>query len=121
VKVINLETLRWSLTELASREEQEQLWLGLSKDEMSSFEEATCGVFDDAGLTRAVDSGYLRRKFSEEINNKVASLSRLVAELPRNVHPREVINHPKMEDVRKLAQELLSLFDAEGGGAGDTS
>ena len=46
--MINLETLRWSLTELASREEQEQLWLGLSKDEMSSFEEATCGLFDDA-------------------------------------------------------------------------
>jgi Lon protease-like protein len=112
--MISAETLRWSLEELASKEEQERLWLGRNKDEISSFEEARCGVFDDAGLTRAIDSGFLADNYSEAFCGKVDELHRSVKSIPDNSKPEDVLNHPEMERIRCLATALLEMLPNEG-------
>ena len=64
---ISLDVLRWRLEELASLEEQKRLWLGASLREMSTFEEACCGVFDDAGVRRAIENGFMLDRYGSEI------------------------------------------------------
>ncbi len=112
--MLNGNILIESLQVFASKDMQEKLWMYGDKNQMSSFEEACCGVFDDSGLTRAIDSGYLQKHFSVDLCEKVQDFDRFLGFLPSNARPEEVINHPKMGEVRKLAGELLELF-AQGG------
>jgi hypothetical protein len=108
--MINHDMLRWRLEELSNREEQERLWLGNSGGEMSSFTEAICGVFDDAGLTRAIESNFLQKNYSEAFCRKVNELDRTINSIPENSSPREIIDHPRMEQIRILASEILDMF-----------
>ena len=108
--MINSETLCENLRELASRDLQEEIWLGNRENRMSSFEEAVCGVFDDAGLTRAIDTGFLQRTFSQEVHQRATELSDLVTLLPDKASPQDIIDHPRMNKVRSVASELLALF-----------
>jgi hypothetical protein len=113
--MINRNVLLWSLEELASKSEQERLWDGPSDSkEISSFTEAVCGVFDDAGITRALEKGYLKSHFSSDLCQKVQELDALISHVPHyGVAPREVIEHPGMTKIRKVASELLLLFRTE--------
>ena len=108
--MINTEMACWRLEELASRIEQERLWMGRTDSEMSSFEEARCGLFDDAGVMRALESGSLRKTHSEELCLKFMALHELLKKLPENARPEDVIAHPRMAEVRSLAADLLSLL-----------
>jgi len=93
------------LTELRDKEAQEKLWLH-GDEEISSFTEAICGVFDDGGVSRALDKG--------EVDEPLASLFRrldsLVAKVPEHSKPDHIIAHPAMEDVRTVAGELLKAL-----------
>jgi hypothetical protein len=107
---INYDVLRWSLEELASVEVQQRLWLGDSLGEASSFQEAICGVFDDSGLGRAMESGWIAERFGNDITSKVAELGTLVDKVPPNLPPREIIGLPLMADVRRVSRELMNFF-----------
>jgi len=113
--MINEQTALWCLEELANRDEQERLWLGRTKGEMSSLEEAWCGLFDDAGISRALESGYMRKKFSVEFCQKLELLRDVLRQLPEMSPPQIVIEHPKMEEVRRLAADLINMFIKESG------
>lgn len=102
------------LQELANKEMQMRYWVYGNDNEMSSFEEAICMVFDDAGLTRAMEKGYLKKNFSEELCRKVSELDKALDSIPQNVRPEEQIENPYMETVRAIAQDLLILFSKEG-------
>lgn len=103
------------LENLASREEQERLWLARTGNETGSLAEAWCGFFDDAGIARAMESGYLQKTYSEELCRKVEALRNLLKQLPEPAPPKLVIAHPKMEEVRRIAADLLILFSQENG------
>ncbi len=102
-----------NLNELASKELQEKLWLHGNENQMSSFTEAICGVFDDARLTRALETGYLKNNFSGVLCQKVEKLDQLINLVPEELPPEEIITHPKMSAVRALSGELLDLFKSE--------
>ena len=55
--MLDINLLLENLEELASKDMQEQLWLHRNKNRMSTFTEAICGIFDDARLTRVLDTG----------------------------------------------------------------
>jgi len=105
--MINKKVLKWSLEELSNIEQQRRLWLGQSKDEMSSFEEACCGVFDDSGLTRAFDKGLVERDYGEGVASMVKELGVLVGSVESNLSPKDVIQHRAMTRMRSLSKELL--------------
>jgi len=107
MKEIDKQTVTWALEELASRDEQERLWLSDgSSGEVSSFTEAICGVFDDGGVSRAIDSGNL----SGELAGKFKALETSIRTIPEDVHPKQQIDHPAMKDIAKLSEELLKLL-----------
>ena len=102
-----------SLEELSSKELQEKLWLNGDENRISSFTEACCGIFDDAGLSRAVETGYLEKYFSRELCHKVDKLDWLLDKIQEDLPPKEIIRHPEMDEVRVLSGELLALFESE--------
>jgi hypothetical protein len=102
-----------SLEELSDKELQEKLWLHGDENGISSFTEACCGLFDDAGLSRAVETGYLEKYFSKELCHKVDKLEWLLDKISEYLPEEEIIKHPKMDEVRVLSGELLALFKNE--------
>lgn len=109
------------LEELSDREEQIKLWWHGNEKNMSSFSEAICAVFDDAGISRAMENGYLCSNFSQQLCQKISALDHAVNLIPENENPQDIINHPRMDNVRLLASELLDLFKAEMGQPPSTS
>ena len=109
--MINQHRLKDGLRELASRDIQERLWVHGDEDEMSSFTEAICTVFDDAGITRAIDSGYLQKNFSHEVCRAMDELDRLIQLVPEDAAPEETIENQKMESIRLLSRRILELLD----------
>ncbi len=109
--------LRSGLQELASRAEQERLWTGLTPDVMASFVETACFVFSYDLLGAEMDSGLLSERYGDVVGEKTEQLLKLVQNFPKGLSPLAQINHPMMDEIRMVAQELLdsSLFaNAEG-------
>ena len=101
------------LRELSSRELQEASWLGGDPENTFSFTEAICGVFDDSGLMRELESGRLQAVVSEELLQKLAQLYDAIDLIPEESSPATILEHPGMESVRTLAGELLRLFERD--------
>ena len=110
--MLNVNLLIENLTILASETEQRRYWLPNGTNEMSLLDEQLCGIFDDAGLTRAIDTGWLAKNFSEEFCKKVKSLKKALTYVPYDQAPEIIIEHPRMPEVRKLSKELLGLLDS---------
>lgn len=118
---INLEVLKWNLEEMASLEEQRQLWLARRKGEMSTFEEACCGIFDDSGLSRAMDKGLVEDYYGNEVAQKVEILNHLIDKVPDNLNPNDLIEHPIMCQIRQAAKEVLESTMLKGEGTHNES
>ena len=99
--------LRWSLEELASREQQEQFWLGRVPGMMSTFEEAWAGAFDDSGLWAVYDEQEFLEEYGGDVVRLIELLRSLLKKVPLNVHPSEIIPLPVLEEIRKVSQQLL--------------
>ena len=101
---IVLEAVTDGLNELSSNEVQERLWLSDgSTGEVSSFEEAICCIFDDGGVTRAMDT----KALPNSLASLFTELNVLIDKIPSNVHPRVVIDHPAMKEITKIAKSIL--------------
>ena len=100
--------LKSALEELASREQQERVWLGLEPGVMSSFVEMACFIFSYPLLGAAMDSGDLRKWYGKSVNEKAEKLRKLVRAFPPDLSPLDEINHPMMNEIRLVAQALLN-------------
>jgi hypothetical protein len=107
---MNIEMVGWGLEELSDRALQEKLWLGKSEGEMSSFIEAICATFDDSGLGDALSSPSNKYGLSDVVREKANILRGLIQQVPQTGNPQEIIQNPKMENVRRAAAELLELI-----------
>jgi hypothetical protein len=113
---MNTQGIIWGLEELSDREEQVRIWanIGNSEGGMSSFGEAICRLFDDAGLGFILDSERKRTEVSPELLEIADKLDRLVRKVPQDLDELDIINHPAMEDVRATAKEMLLMLKTEG-------
>lgn len=111
--MLNKSHLVEGLRQLASQDLQQSLWVLGEKDHMSSFTEAVSYVFDDARLGEAMDSGFLQNNLSSGFCARIYELDRLIDRVPLNLAPKETIEHPQMDEIRKLASELLAITDVE--------
>lgn len=109
------EILLESLEELSSRKLQEDLWVNGTPGYMSTFIEAYSCLFDDAGLSKAMDKGELEEHFSPMTCKKVNELDKLLRDISKgdDGDPIKIIENPHMEIVRSLSGELLALFKNE--------
>jgi hypothetical protein len=110
---MNLELIHEALRELSDANYQAALWSGQVAGEQSSFTEAICVLFNDAGLERALDSGTLEKTYSQDLCLQARQLSSLVTLIDDTGTPAQTLNHPKMNAVRGAAQALSKLFMAE--------
>jgi hypothetical protein len=99
------------LHELADEGFQQRVWTGRSPTEISSFSEATCGLFDDSGLGDALDKHEI--VFSEEIDRLLRELSVAIHKVYDSGHYSNFVQSPEMDRVRRWSANLLSLLDAE--------
>lgn len=111
--MMNLELIFESLRELSDTDYQSALWTGQVSGEQSSFTEAICVLFTDAGLERALDSGALEKTYSKDLCLQARRLSSLVTLVDATGTPEQTLNQPVMEDIREVAHELRKLFLAE--------
>jgi hypothetical protein len=105
--------LRWRLEELADKEMQEQLWMGKIAGEMSTFDECQCGIFDDSGLSLAMEANEPVEGFTKEMRAAAENLERLLSKLPQTGNDLDALNSPKMPDVRLAAAAFLALLSTE--------
>ena len=85
--MLDINLLLENLEELASKDLQEQLWLNGNKNRMSTFTEVICGIFDDARLTRALETSYIENNFSSELFLTAKKLDQLIDLIPKNLLP----------------------------------
>jgi len=110
---MNLELILEALRELSDADYQSALWDGKSAGEQSSFTEAVCVLFDDAGLAREIDSGSLERTYSKPLCQCARQLRTLVALIDDTGTPEQTMNQSKMNALREMAHELREMFLAE--------
>jgi len=106
--MIDNSRLYQGLRELADAQLQERLWVKGDASAMSSFSEAIAYTFDDSHVGQAIDSSYLQNNFPNSFVNKILSLRKLVRAIPESSTPQDIVAHPKMQEVRAIAQELLN-------------
>ena len=104
--------VRWNdvtdgLHELSDRARQEALWVN-GINEMSSFSEAICEVFDDSGLMRALE----KDEVASPLRDMFLRLDSLIEHVPEDAKPEDVISHPAMNGVRQAARKLLDHLEA---------
>jgi hypothetical protein len=83
------------LKELADESFQRRVWLASSGPEVSSFDEAVCGLFDDSGLGRSLETQ--SPIFNAAIDKSLGELDSLVTEACgdfQNESPIYVIEPP---------------------------
>ena len=82
--MLDITVLLENLEELASKVLQKQLWLHGNESKMSTFIEVICGIFDDARLARALETGYIENNFSSELFLMAKKLDQLIDLIPEN-------------------------------------
>lgn len=110
---MNLELIHESLRELSDEVLQSALWTGKSDGEQSSFTEAVCVLFNDAGLEKALNSGNLDKDYSKSLCRRARQLLALVNMIDDTGTPEQTLGHAKMDALRDAARELMELFTTE--------
>ncbi|MDO9222950.1 MAG: hypothetical protein Q7U20_04465 [Caulobacter sp.] len=109
-RAVNLDRVVWALEEFSDRQMQLRVWANVENadGEMSSFVEASCGLFDDSGLGLALDSDQtgLPDKIVEDLAALDGALRR--AENCSDRPILDFIETSEMARVRELATQLLS-------------
>ena len=98
------------LRELADEKFQQRVWLASSGPEVSSFEEAICGLFDDTGLGDAIDRG--QDVFGGEADNLLWLIGRQAAQIDRRWPPEQLLASEQLQRIRDLAAQASVLVQA---------
>jgi hypothetical protein len=109
--MIDYDLIKSCLQELSRREMQQELWLSSGPPGVSSFEEATCQLFNDSGLEDRLDKHEI--VFSQDIDRRLSQLGSKLKAVDANRDPLSVINDPALAEIRQLANELLSELYAQ--------
>jgi len=98
------DNVRDALAELADSEFQARLWMGLEPGLVSSPTECVLAIFEDSGLSRALQSGGAYGEPTDELLRRIESLT---AELDLNRSFEELERDERFTESRRLAAEVL--------------
>jgi hypothetical protein len=108
---VNRELILQCLEELSNRQLQENLWMGRTPQQQSSFVEAVEGLFTDSCLDDELERGTTGLSAGLEV--QLRQLGRQLAKVDENREPEEIINDSAMVPVRNLAAVALGLLKDE--------
>lgn len=115
--VIHKANLRYGLEELSSRELQEERWLGLVPGVQSSFEEASCWVYDHSNIDIAIFDYEFIAEYGVEVVDSINILHTLLGKVDSvNMGVQEIIDSVIMDEIRAVSGGLLTskLFLKDG-------
>lgn len=95
-----------ALRELADESAQRELWLAADGPRVSSFTECISRLWDDSGLSEALDSES-GPVYTPEVDDRLSALRRLLRRIDERRAPEEILHDPQLEESRAIAQRLL--------------
>jgi hypothetical protein len=107
---VNTTNLKLCLTELSDIDFQRRAWLAASGPEVSSFSELVSQLFDDTGLTDALEDARIEEAVGLEAAAKLRALDNAVAKIDQSLPPGALINLPAMVQIRELARQALEAI-----------
>lgn len=99
-----------ALKELSDEAYQRRVWCGAGGQEMSSFDEAICGLFDDSGLGSALETSKPKPIFSFNVDESLRRLRVAISMIDQSAPPADLVQDPKMQLVRELAKFTLQTI-----------
>jgi hypothetical protein len=104
--------VREALATLADAEYQRRVWTGRGAEpgEMDSFEESVERLYTDSLLGDALDRREL--VYSPEIDERLAALGRLLNQIDTQRSPKELVEDPAMDEVRRVAAHIRRELDS---------
>ena len=99
------ETVAKGLHELADRAVQERLWRSTGPPEVSSFDECLSSLWDDNGLTDAMDRPGV--VFTVDIDAQLRRLDKKLSKVDPWQSVDDLLRDPKLEEIRLMARMLL--------------
>jgi hypothetical protein len=103
IRVID-EIVEEALRELSDEREQARLWTSPGAPEVSSLAEAKSRLWDDSGLSVAMERGVV---YSDEIDAQLRRLREVLHRLDENAPVAELLASPELAAARSLANGLL--------------
>jgi hypothetical protein len=98
------------LKEFSDKDYQIKIWLKGEGNEMSSFVEATCKLFDDSALSYYLDNTN-EIIISNDFMDILGKISFLIDTIEKNIAIREIIEHKNMSKIRLLAKNAIILIE----------
>ena len=98
------ELVEEALRELSDEQAQGRLWRASGGPEVSSFAEAKSRLWDDSGLSDAMERGVV---YSEGIDSQLRRLRELLRGVDENTPVEILLASPQVVLARSLAQQLL--------------
>jgi hypothetical protein len=114
--IINIENLKQSLKGLGNEQLQRISWLegnhGAPWDEAVPYiDELTCQIFDDTALVDYWDEPAGQDQLGQEGEDALRRLLLAIGKLPSDPTPKELMSHPVMTEVRRIAKEALVALE----------
>lgn len=100
------------LGELADEAAQRALWLASDGPEVSSFTECLSRIWDDSGLSDALDRP--QDVYTTEIDDRLRSLRATLARIDDRLAPNAILDDPRLRRARLEAQELYERIASDG-------
>ena len=109
--MVNVKQLIEALRDLSDVEYQRRAWLASQGPVVSSFDEQACQVFDDTGLSPALDTDRRPPELSEDAFSALKDLDLAVSRVEGNAPPERLLEDPRVVKVRELAARALALLE----------
>ena len=105
------EHVEGALHELADEHEQRRLWLSTGADgaDVSSWGECVCRLFNDSGLDEALERDGV--VYTQPVDDRLTLLRLVLRRVDASQSTDSLLADPALDEVRALAQELLSLLN----------
>ena len=113
VKVI-IAVLQEGLLELSDEAFQRQVWTGSAGDAVqSSLDECLASVFDDSGLTEALDKGGV--DLEDDLYASLRRLDSITRAIDARAPVEQLLDDPALRRAREEAAHALRLLDQSAG------
>jgi len=98
------EIVEEALRELSDEHAQARLWSSAGGTEVSSLAEAKSRLWDDSGLSDAMDRGVA---YNDEVDTQLRRLRVVLHRVDENAPVGKLLASPDLASARSLARELL--------------
>jgi heme oxygenase len=111
--MVNPENVIVCLKSLADSSYQRRAWLSSSGPIVSSFSEDVSQLFDDTGLSDALEQG--SRIFGDVIDRDLRALGKAVIAVDESTPPADLLDSDELANIRQIAASLLSRISVQEG------